>query len=539
MLIWGLAALIGAGLTAVSYPRGEARGALALGVLRWIAATALVGAVLDAPLRRARPAGPVVALDVSASWIVGDDDAAWDAARALADSLAAGDDAAVRLFGEAMRTGPIPERPTDGASRIRPVVEWASAIGRPVQVVTDGRLDDPTWVARLPVGSTVYRLEPPPRPDAVLTALDIPTAAPAGDTVLAQVTVTADAAGAPARQLTLTRDAQVVARRDLEALGPYETRTTELPVLLPAAPGVAWIGARLGDGARRTDSLAVAVQVTGGAPAVVISTAPDPDARMAIATLRAVRRGPVHAYWQVAPGVWRVDGTLAPVDEAVVRREALGASLLVLHGDTSRFGAPERLRAAGLVLMSPPPPGEEYYPVAPPPSPLAEDLSGVPWDSLPPLDVASTRTRPDEGTVVETRRGRRFESRAAIRVATRDAIGQRVVRIPSAGFWRWQARGGRSAEAYDALFGALFDWVGAAPGVATDSLGARGEAARALDAARRMERRPRAPSVAGGPVGTGAVLARPLGARGTWGLLALALVALSAEWILRRRRGLR
>ena len=540
MMTWGLAALLGVGLTVLLY-RGEVpRGAIVLPLLRWVAVTVVVAALLDAPLRRAVAPRPVVALDVSVSWLADDDDAAWRAARAVVDSLLDGHADALRLFGDSLRTAPIPDRPTDVGSRIRPVVEWALATGRPVQVVTDGRLDDPEWVARLPVGSTVHRIDRPARAAAVLTALDAPTAAPAGDTILAEVTVTADAAGAPPRQLTLGRDAQVIARRDLEALGPYETRVVSVPVPLGAVEGAVRLTARLLDGTNVTDSITVPMRITGGAAAVVISTAPDQDARYAVAALRAVRRGPVRAYWQVATGVWRVDGTLAPVEEGVVRREAGEASLLLLHGDTAFLGAPGALRTAGLILMSPPPPGDEFYPVAPSsPSPLSDALSGLPWDSLPPLDVALTRASADEVTVVETRRGRRFESRVAIRAQERDAIGQRVVRIPAAGFWRWRSRGGRSAASYDALVGALVDWAGATPGEAADSLGATEAAAQAREVARRAEQRPRAPTVASGPVGTGEVMGRALGARGRWWLVALALAALSLEWMLRRRRGLR
>lgn len=540
MMTWGLAALLGVGLTVLLY-RGEVpRGAIVLPLLRWVAVTVVVAALLDAPLRRAVAPRPVVALDVSVSWLADDDDAAWRAARAVVDSLLDGHADALRLFGDSLRTAPIPDRPTDVGSRIRPVAEWALATGRPVQVVTDGRLDDPEWVARLPVGSTVHRIDRPARAAAVLTALDAPTAAPAGDTILAEVTVTADAAGAPPRQLTLGRDAQVIARRDLEALGPYETRVVSVPVPLGAVEGAVRLTARLLDGTNVTDSITVPMRITGGAAAVVISTAPDQDARYAVAALRAVRRGPVRAYWQVAKGVWRVDGTLAPVEEGVIRREAGEASLLLLHGDTAFLGAPGALRTAGLILMSPPPPGDEYYPVAPSsPSPLSDALSGLPWDSLPSLDVAPMRASADEATVVETRRGRRFESRVAIRVAEREAIGQRVVRIPAAGFWRWRSRGGRSAESYDALVGALVDWAGAAPGAATDAVGATEATARALETAQRAEQRPRAPTVASGPVGTGEVMGRSLGARGRWWLVALALAALSLEWMLRRRRGLR
>jgi len=540
MLTWGFAALLGVGLTALLYRGAASRGAITLSVLRWVAVTSVSAALLDAPLRRAVSPRPAIALDVSASWIADDEVGAWRAARQLVDSLDPDRVEAVRLFGDSLRSAPTPDQPTDVGSRIRPVVEWALATGRPVRIVTDGRLDDPEWVARLPIGSTVHRLDPSSRATSMLTALDAPATAPAGDTILARVTVTADASGAPTRQLILSRDAQAVGRRDLEAMGPYETRVVSVPVPLGAVEGTVRLTARLLDGPDVTDSITVPMRITGGVAAVVISTAPDQDARFAVAALRAVRRGPVRAYWQVAKGVWRVDGTLAPVEESVVRREARQASLLLLHGDTAFLGAPDAVRTFGLILMSPPLAGDEYYPVAPSsPSPLSDAVSGLPWDSLPPLDVASTRASADEATVVDTRRGRRFESRAAIRVQERDAIGQRVVRIPAAGFWRWKSRGGRSAASYDALVGALVDWVGAAPGAPTDAIGAPEAATRARETARRAERRPRPPTVSSGPVGTGEAMGRALGARERWWLFALALAALSLEWMLRRRRGLR
>ena len=85
MMTWGLAALFGVGLTWLLYRRAGGRELLALPLLRWVAITAVAAALLDAPLRRAVPPRPVVALDVSASWIVGGDSSAWRAARTLAD----------------------------------------------------------------------------------------------------------------------------------------------------------------------------------------------------------------------------------------------------------------------------------------------------------------------------------------------------------------------------------------------------------------------------------------------------------------------
>src|SRR5919106_4447858 len=36
-----------------------------------------------------------------------------------------------------------------------------------------------------------------------------------------------------------------------------------------------------------------------------------------------------------------------------------------------------------------------------------------------------------------------------------------MVTVAAAGFWRWRFRGGRGADAYDALWGSIFDWLAA------------------------------------------------------------------------------
>jgi hypothetical protein len=59
---------------------------------------------------------------------------------------------------------------------------------------------------------------------------------------------------------------------------------------------------------------------------------------------------------------------------------------------------------------------------------------------------------------LETRRGRRLERRNAI--VGREAA-RRTVIIGASGFWRWRVRGGASADAFGALWGGLFDWLSA------------------------------------------------------------------------------
>jgi hypothetical protein len=97
----------------------------------------------------------------------------------------------------------------------------------------------------------------------------------------------------------------------------------------------------------------------------------------------------------------------------------------------------------------------DWYAIGVPPSPLSSALSGVPWDSLAPIDVAP-RLPTGAWQGLDTRRARQFERRAAIVGIERP---RRTVIVGASGLWRWQFRGGRSAEAYAALWGSIFDWL--------------------------------------------------------------------------------
>jgi hypothetical protein len=195
-------------------------------------------------------------------------------------------------------------------------------------------------------------------------------------------------------------------------------------------------------------------------------------------------------------------------------------------------------------------------------------------------------------------RARQFDRRPVIVGVERP---RRIVTVAAAGFWRWRFRGGRSADAYDALWGSIFDWLAAhradaraavpadaivregdevrwmrgsgadstvtmqlrrrgAP-ARTDSVtlhfGATGTIAESAPVAAGVydvaiaggsailvvngsrELLPRAPTVQSGRVGEAAVTGeRPRLRDQGWPFL-LALAALCAEWLLRRRSGLR
>jgi hypothetical protein len=212
-----------------------------------------------------------------------------------------------------------------------------------------------------------------------------------------------------------------------------------------------------GDAEPRNDTLAATIEISRAASAVFVSTSPDQDARFAIAVLRGTLALPTRGFLRVAPGNWRHEGTLAPASELEVRQAVKDAPVAIIHGDTSIFGPPQSTTFGPLALMVPPDVDDgEWYPSATPVSPLSGALAAVPLESLPPISTG----QPARGDWVglEARRGREPVRRPI--VVGRDSP-RRTVTVTGSGFWRWRFRGGASADAYAALWGGIFDWLAA------------------------------------------------------------------------------
>ncbi|MEX2182013.1 MAG: hypothetical protein WD771_08225 [Gemmatimonadaceae bacterium] len=544
MTLWLLSLAAGLALAALSY-RWPAPGVPRLGFALRALAGALVAAVtLDAPPGASRPVAPWVALDASASWLAVGGEGRWARARAVADSLRrAGADSTV-LFGDSLRGASgagvgagAPALPADTRSDVGPAVEAARALGRPLLVVTDGRLDNAERLRDLPVGSAVIVVTGDEPPDVGIAALEAPAAVVAGDSLEVRLTLRSGAAGGPAGSARVAFGGRALGAWRYDALPAYGELELRFSLVAPSAEGVQPYEVILepGDAVAANDTARASMEITGVASAVVISTSPDPDARLALDVLRGTRRGAVRGYWRVAPGQWRLDGALRAVDEAVVRRALGEAAVVVLHGDTGYFGPPHARARGALVLLVPAAGSEDFYAVAAGDGPLLAALADLPWDSLPPLRVGLPSAAASEAAAeaaagqpaLLSRRARRLEERAV--VLLHDGA-RRAVTVPASGLWRWRTRGGRSAQAFDAVWGSIFDWVGAERrGGETGTGGAR----------LAGEWVPRPPTVAAGPVGEGAALDLVPRARTAWWLVALAIAMLCVEWVLRRRIGWR
>jgi hypothetical protein len=457
MLAWLLSLLLAAVLTWWSYrapAAGESRRARGLAALRALAWIIVLALLFDAPAGARRAVPPIAALDASESWLRAGDSALWR--RAVSTARAASSD--LLLWGDSARTATAPAIPRDAATRAMPLAERALAVGRPLVLITDGELDDPATLTSLPAGSRVSVLAHPAAVDAAVIALDAPRAVVANDTLEARITVRAGELAVRAATLSLVAGSDVIASMPIDSLGGGVERTLTLRGRIRGATRsvpLAAIVSVAGDVEHRNDTLAEAVRVAPAAGAVLASTSPDFDARFLVPVLRGAVALPTRAYYRVAPGMWRQDGTLAAVTEASVRAALADAPLAIVHGDTALFGAPRAATKGSLLLYAPSADTiGEWYPVAAPPSPISAVLSGIPWDSLAPLSVA-TGVHGD-WTGLLTAPARSTDRRVAF---AGSESGRRVVTVGASGLWRWAFRGGVSRDAYATLWGGIFDWL--------------------------------------------------------------------------------
>jgi hypothetical protein len=455
---WLVAILAGLVVALVQYGARDLRSgpSLATALLRVGAVTLVVALILDAPVSPAKPVALWGAIDGSLSMIRGDS-TLWRAAR---DTIMRAHAESVLVFGDSARRADSLAAPRDRSTSLRPAIERALGAGHPLLVVTDGEIDDPDAVRSLPAGSRVVVLPRAPKHDLAVVSIDVPRAVVSGDTIEARVGVVAGTAGARAGTLTITLEGRPVASAVVDSLPAYGERTIALHARIEGAAGpaiVRIVAASRDDAEPRNDTLAVAVDVSRAASAVFASTAPDFDARYALAVLRGALGIPTRGFFRVAPGEWRVEGPLTPISEADVRQALRDAPVAIIHGDTAAFGPPRSATLGPLALIITTGTEGEWYASAAPASPLAPSLSGVLWDSLPPVALAATTPKGTwEG--MEARRGRGDE-RKPIVVGTDEP--RRVAIVAASALWRWRFRGGAASDAFTALWGSIFDWLAA------------------------------------------------------------------------------
>jgi hypothetical protein len=414
------------------------------------------------------------------------------AGRASAWSLAADSVARfeqVWLFGGSVpRHGMVdslPAEPIYGESRLVPALRAAAAAGaRRLVVFTDGVITDAReslqeaqrrglTLSVVALGATI--------PGLGISAVRGPSWIQDGDTAEVDVEIVAGGAGGDSARIEIG-DEQNRVRAGAWVLVPEAERfsTVRLRFPITGRTGYRRFTVRLStdamDAEPRDDRRPFYVRVTEQPEGpVLISLQPDWEPSFLVPNLDRLTDAPTTAYLWLADSLVNLDG-YRRVPRSVVRRSALAAPLLVMHG----FGAdaPEWARdlvesvsrvlvlTAGRrgfdlpgweVRVGSPAAGEWYASPDVPSSPLALDLSAVAIDELPPLLAVRTVRAERSWVPLALQRARRGEPRPAIAFGIQ---GRRRFALAAAeGYWRWAFRPGPGRQLYRTMWTSVAGWL--------------------------------------------------------------------------------
>ena len=432
-----------------------------------------------------RGSGPerFVLLDASLSM-----SAVWDEAVRRASELAR-DGARVLVVGDGVRAAD-PARladlePGGVRSLLAEAVSVAAEAGaREVVLLTDRRVSDPIATAavarRLGVGLAVDTL-PGAAPNLGIGRLVVPATAERGETLRGRVELEGGDPGADSATVTISVDGRAVRSLRLPVPAPGGASAAEFSLDAPPAPGPHRVTARVergdafaADAFPADDERAAVVVVDPEETGVlVVSFAPDWEARFLLPVLGQVTGLPVRGFLRTGPGRFQ-EMTTGGVAGAEAMLRLLGrAEMVVAMGldaaaadfvedataRTQRLllfpadgaGAAAGGVAAGAALAG------EWYLDEPPPSPIAGEVARFAAAGLPPLTGVLPLLDQGGGTALHLRLGGVGEPRAALVLRTE---GRRRTGVALArGFWRWAFRDGVPREHYRALWAAVGGWM--------------------------------------------------------------------------------
>jgi hypothetical protein len=194
---------------------------------------------------------------------------------------------------------------------------------------------------------------------------------------------------------------------------------------------------------------------------VLVANPADWDARFLFRALTQVAALPTKGYTTLSERQWRSMETLELVAADQVRRATLGADVLIVKGGLGESMG--RTRARGVWLWPSGESGEEvipgeWYAAVAAASPVAGAFLGLPVDSFPPLTaITPMEPGPDAWTGVTAQLARRGSERAILTGTMTGGV--RRVTTSAEGWWRWAFRGGASDEAYRALVANTLSWL--------------------------------------------------------------------------------
>ncbi len=443
------AALLAAGVVAWLPWRGRLDAALARGgfLARFVASLALLLLLLDPGVRATvRRPTPLVLLVKSVSMHAA---GAVDSAARLAASL-----------GEVLQFGELAAGMPGGTTRLGDPLAAAANAGRPVVVVTDGEVDDVASIPADLLAQTAVRTLPrQDGADLAITDVRMPLRVAAGDTLAVEVDLRATNGWQDSVTVEV-RDGDRVLLQGRAGFARADGQSVvRLAAPLPAGvSGERWLvidsrgvtDAEPDDNARWRR-----LTITPSPGIVVVAARPDWDARFLYGALAAVTEAPVRGFVQLRPNQWRRMDDLRPVSAADVESAARQADLLAVRGDTAAWRDVGRSR---LLWPSGTTAGDWYLAPAGA-SPLAGAFVGVEGDLLPPVTGASVTT--GEWVALAARLARRGSEVPVI--AGREGSRGRTVVFGVEGLHRWAFRGGEAEQAWRAMVAATASWLLATP----------------------------------------------------------------------------
>jgi hypothetical protein len=219
--------------------------------------------------------------------------------------------------------------------------------------------------------------------------------------------------------------------------------------------------ARSRDAEPRTDSRLHLVTVAP-TPGVVFLAAPaDWDSRFLYRTLREVGQLPIRGYVRLDGNRWRSMTNLRPVPIDIVRREARRADLLILKGGVTDLA--DGTTARGIWSWPSGEGGQtqisgDWYLSQSDASPVAGVFLGQPVDSFAPSFLLTPmETGPRDWVALYAQLGRRGPQRPAVFGRQEGRI--RRVMVAVEGLWRWPFRGGSSEQSYRSWVAATTSWL--------------------------------------------------------------------------------
>ena len=501
--LWVLVALGAVALAGWAYGAREERVAGRAGpaAVRAVAVFLILGALALPALRDSGVGAPerVVLLDISRSMTLpvraGDAGGATrlDSALALLPGLAPD---RIYLFGDR----PVPARldsldalgAEHDASRLEPALQAARLGGADsVWVLTDGEVTDRDAARETATGLGLGVRElrvAAAEPRVALVALQAPERARAGDTVRATLEFHAGGGSGGGNELSdsvsfqLEREGTVVA--SVRAPRPAPGRTGRARIaFVPRDEGAGPVWRRyeavLTDPPNPFDvagRVGAWIEVSeSSAGAVLVSLAPDWEARFLIPALDRLVLGGARGYLLLADGRFLEMGA-GPriVEESRVREAVRGARLLAVQAPPEDLppwlAGALRTHARTLFLaegpgdvpgvgarVTGPLPGE-WYPAGPvPASPSAALLAEADLDLLPPVRELYAVEPAGTWSVINASRNRRGEGRPLL---TAGEDGTRRWALSAASdWWRWSLRGNEPRRVYEGVFSGIVGWL--------------------------------------------------------------------------------